>query len=62
MIETERQRQAAESWLAYWDTSLAAGEQSWVGHEEALETRIRLRTEIDAYDKQAGMSGSVSQE
>lgn len=60
MIETERQRQAAESSLASWDTSLAAGEQSRVGQEEALATRIRLRMEIDAYDKRAGMSGSVS--
>lgn len=61
MIEIKSQRQAAQSRLACWGTSLAAGEESWAGQEEALEARMRLRTEIDAY-KRAGTSASVSRQ
>lgn len=51
MIETERQRQAALSWIGYWKASVSAGEQSWLGQEEALETIIALHRQIDAYEK-----------
>lgn len=50
MIETERQRQAALSWIRYWNESVSAGEQSWLGQEQALETIMALRQQIDAYE------------
>lgn len=53
MIETERQRQAAISWIQYWKASIAAGEQSWQGYEEALATVMALRQQVDAYDGRA---------
>lgn len=51
MIETERQRQAAVSWIQYWKASIAADEQSWFGQEQARETVMALHTQVDAYDK-----------
>lgn len=51
MIETERQRQAAISWIQYWKASIAAGEQSWQGYEEALATVMALRKQIEEYDQ-----------
>ena len=53
MIETERQRQAAVSWIQYWKASIAAGEQSWLGQEQAQETVMALHTQVDAYDRRA---------
>lgn len=53
MIETERQRQAAAGWIQYWKASIAAGEQSWLGQEQAQETMMALHTQVDAYDKRA---------
>lgn len=53
MIETERQRQAAVSWIRYWKTSIAAGEQSWLGQEQAQENFMALHEQILAYDNRA---------
>lgn len=56
MIETDRQRQAAVSWIQYWKASITAGEQSWFGQEQAQETTAALHKQIDAYDKRARQS------
>ena len=53
MIETERQRQAAVSWIQYWKASISAGEQNWLDQEQAQETFMALHTRVDAYDKRA---------
>ena len=53
MIETDRQRQAAASWIQYWKASIAAGEQSWLGQEQAQESIMALHKQVDAYDKRA---------
>jgi hypothetical protein len=50
-IETERERQSALSWIRYWKASVSAGEQSWLGQEQALETIMTLHTQVDAYEK-----------
>ncbi len=51
MIATERQRQAAVSWIQYWKASASEGDQSWLGQEQAQETLIALHTHVDSYDK-----------
>lgn len=51
MIETERQRQAALSWIRSWKESIAAGEQCWLGQEQAQEALMTLHKQVDAYDK-----------
>lgn len=53
MIDTERQRQAAVSWIQYWKASISAGEQSWLGQAQAQETFMALHKQVDAYDKRA---------
>ena len=50
MIETESGRQAALSWIRYWKTSVSAGEQSWLGQEQAHETIMSLHKQVDAYE------------
>ena len=59
MIETERQRQAALSWIGYWKASVSAGEQSWLGQEEALETIMALHQQIDAYERRVRAVAAV---
>ena len=54
MIETERQRQAALSWIRYWNESVSAGEQSWLGQEQALETIMALHQQVNAYERRVG--------
>lgn len=51
MIETERERQAALGWITYWKESVSAGGQSWLAQEQALENIMKLRREVDAYEK-----------
>jgi hypothetical protein len=53
VIETERQRQAAVNSIEYWKASIAAGDQNWVGEEQAQETFMALHAQIEAYDKRA---------
>ena len=53
MIETDRQRQAAASWIQYWKASISTGEQSWLGQEQAQESIMALHKQVDAYDKRA---------
>ena len=48
VIETNRQRHAAISWIQYWNASIAAGEQSWLGQEEAREKVMALQKQVDA--------------
>jgi hypothetical protein len=59
VIDTEHQREATMSWMRYWTESLTAGEQSWQGHEEALEARMQLRTQIEEYDRRPGAHRDV---
>jgi hypothetical protein len=62
VIETESQRQAAMSWVRYWRASVSAGQQSWLGQEQAQETLMALHKQVDAYDKRVRAStiGSLS--
>jgi hypothetical protein len=53
VIETESQRQAAVGRIQYWKASISAGEQSWLGQEQAQETFMALHTQVDAYDERA---------
>ena len=61
MIETDRQRQAVVSWIQYWKASIAAGEQSWFGQEQAQETVMALHAQVDAYGKRALRCNADSQ-
>lgn len=51
MIESERQRLAAMSWLKYWEESRASGDQSWLANENTREEIMQLRTQLRAYQK-----------
>lgn len=51
MIETERQRQAALSWIRYWKECGSAGEQSWLAQEQALAEIMAPHRQVDAYEK-----------
>jgi hypothetical protein len=51
MIETERERQAALGWIAYWKASVSTGGQSWLAQEQALGEIMKLRQQVDAYEK-----------
>jgi hypothetical protein len=57
-METERQRRAAVSWIQYWKASISAGEQSWLGQEQAQETVMALHTQVVAYDKRTDRRGA----
>ncbi|GAC1328531.1 MAG: hypothetical protein NVSMB22_20410 [Chloroflexota bacterium] len=56
MIENDRQRQAALSWIRYWKASAAAGGQSWLGGEQDLEEIMRLHKQIAEYDKRVALN------
>lgn len=51
MIETESQRKAALSWIRYWKESVSAGQQSWLGQEQALQTIMTLHSNVQAYEE-----------
>lgn len=51
MIESESQRSAAVSRIQYWKASISAGEQSWLGQEQAQKRVMALHEQVDAYDK-----------
>ena len=51
MIDTEAQKAAALSWIAYWKRGRAAGDQSWLANEQALGEIMLLQAKIVAYDQ-----------
>ena len=51
MIENNSQRRAATSWIAYWKGSVSAGEQSWLGGEQALGEIMGMHQQVDEYDQ-----------
>lgn len=53
MIETEGQKRAALSSIAYWKASVSAGQQSWLAGEQALGEIMRLHKQIDEFDKRS---------
>lgn len=61
-IETAPQRRAAHGRVAYWDMSVAAGSQSCLGQEEALEAGMQHRPEIAENDHRVEMNGRESRE
>lgn len=58
MIENQHQLQAARSWLRYWKSVAADGEQSWLGAEDARAEIMRYAREITDYERRvAGRRG-----
>lgn len=51
MIENEHQLQAARSWLRYWKSTAADGEQSWMGGEDARAEVARYAKMIADYER-----------
>ena len=56
MLETEAQKAAALSWIAYWKRGRAAGDQSWLANEQALSEIMLLRTRIAAYEQRLSLA------
>lgn len=54
MIESEAQRVAALSWIAYWRKTGASGDQSWLAGEQARVEIMKLQQSVSAYDRRTG--------
>ncbi|MGH2448401.1 MAG: hypothetical protein ACRDFS_07340 [Chloroflexota bacterium] len=59
MIENQAQKSAALNQIQYWKTQIAG--QSWLGGERARAEIMRLRDEIDVYDKAKAESAEPSE-